>query len=52
MEDFFGSDAIGLIIMLLIFGIIISFITSEGKEETGFKKIGIDFGKLFGGEKR
>jgi len=49
-ESFFGSDAIAIIIMLLIFGIIISFITHEGKtEELGImKRAGIDFGKLFG----
>ena len=49
-EGFFGSDAIAIIIMLLIFGVIISFITHEGTtEELGtLKRVGIDFGKIFG----
>lgn len=52
-ENFFGSDAIAIIVMLLIFGIMISFITgAESKEEIGtMKRFGLDFGKLFGGNK-
>ena len=52
-ENFFGHDAIAIIIMLLIFGIIISFITSaDSKEDVStLRRFGVDFGKLFGGNK-
>jgi hypothetical protein len=52
-EGFFGSDAVAIIIMLLVFGVIISFVTGEGsKEELGtMKRFGMDFGKIFGGNK-
>lgn len=52
-ENFFGSDAVAIIVMLLIFGIIISFITSaDTKEDVGtLRRFGLDFGKLFGGKK-
>ncbi|MBU0614785.1 MAG: hypothetical protein KJ601_01725 [Nanoarchaeota archaeon] len=52
-EGFFGSDAVAIIIMLLVFGVIISFVTGEGtKEELGtMKRFGVDFGKIFGGGK-
>ncbi len=52
-ESFFGSDAIAIIVMLLIFGIIISFITgADQQEEMGImKRAGFDFGKLFPGGK-
>jgi len=50
----FSSDAIAVVIMLLVFGIIISFITGSGKEEdlSTLKRIGIDFPKVFGGGKK
>jgi len=50
-EGFFGSDAIAIIVMLLIFGIIISFITgADQQEEMGImKRAGFDFGKIFPG---
>ena len=50
IEDFFGHDAIAIVIMILVFGIIIAFITGEGKgEKTGaLQRLGINFGELFG----
>jgi hypothetical protein len=52
-EKFFGSDAIAIIIMLLVFGIIISFITSADTKEdvSTLNRFGLDFKKLFGGGK-
>ena len=49
-EGFFGSDAIAIIVMLLIFGIIISFITSADTKEdvSTMRRFGVDFNKLFG----
>ena len=52
LADFFGEDAIAIIIMLLVFGIIIAFITGDSGEaeaRTSMKRMGVDFGKLFGG---
>jgi hypothetical protein len=53
LEQFFGQDAIAVVIMILIFGIIIAFITSGGKEDkTGaLERLGINFGELFGKSK-
>ncbi|MFH1642805.1 MAG: hypothetical protein ABIC04_07970 [Nanoarchaeota archaeon] len=53
MSGFFGSDTIAIIVMLLIFGIIISFVTGDDKsEELGtMNRFGIDFKKIFGGKK-
>lgn len=49
LEETFGSEAIAIVIMLLVFGILISWITSESKEEKSLlNKVGIDFSKLFG----
>ena len=52
MENYFGSDAIAILIMLLVFGIIISWITGEGEHEKvgAMKRLGFDFGKLFSGK--
>ncbi len=53
LENYFGSDAIAILIMLLVFGIIIAWITGgEGdKEKIGAaKRLGFDFSKLFGGK--
>ena len=52
LGDFFGEDAIAIIIMLLVFGIIIAFITGDSGESearSSMKRMGVDFGKLFGG---
>jgi hypothetical protein len=50
LDDFFGHNAISIVIMLLVFGIIIAFITGEGKEEkTGaLQRLGVNLGELFG----
>ncbi len=50
MVEFFGEDAVAIVVMLLVFGIIIAFITNEGKGEkvTAFQKLGINWNELFG----
>lgn len=51
LEDVFGIEAIALAVMLLVFGIIIAWITSEPKEKedkTILNRLGVDLGKLFG----
>ncbi|MFH1408775.1 MAG: hypothetical protein ABIH34_02620 [Nanoarchaeota archaeon] len=50
-NDIFGQEAIALIIIILVFGIIIGFITSdnEGEERTTFHRLGEDMKKVFGG---
>ena len=50
LEGFFGHEAISIVIMVLIFGIIIAFITGEGKGEKmgAFQRLGINWGELFG----
>lgn len=49
IQNFFGADALSIVIMILVFGIIIAYITSEPKEgpSQGLKKVGIDLDKLF-----
>ena len=48
LEDIFGVEAVAIAVMLLVFGLIIAWITSEPKEELkGLKRIGIDLDKLF-----
>jgi hypothetical protein len=54
LNNTFGSDAIAILIMLLVFGVIISWITGgEGEKEKigAWKRMGVDFSKLFGGGK-
>ncbi len=51
MEDFFGTEAIAILIMLLVFGIIIAWMTADSKERedrTIMNRLGMDFSKLFG----
>lgn len=51
LEDFFGTEGIAIAIMLLVFGIVIAWITSESKEReerTVLNRFGVDFSKLFG----
>lgn len=51
LENFFGTEGIAIFIMILIFGIIIAWITSESKEReerTILNRLGMDFSKLFG----
>ncbi len=48
----FGSDITAVVVMILVFGIIIAFITGgEGKKEdiSALNRVGIDLSKLFGG---
>ena len=48
LEDIFGTEAVAIVIMLLVFGVIVAWITSEPKEEKSWlKRIGIDLDKLF-----
>ena len=48
LEEKFGAEAVAVIIMLLVFGVIIAWITSESKDEKmGLKRFGIDLDKLF-----
>ena len=51
LEDLFGQDIIAVAIMLLVFGIIIAFVTGGGEHEKvgALNRVGIDLGKLFGG---
>ena len=49
LENFFGTEAIAVAVMLLVFGIIIAWVTSEGKGHgAGSGNFGVDFNKLFG----
>jgi len=51
LENIFGTESIAVVIMLLVFGIIIAWITSDSKEaeeKTTMKRMGLDFSKLFG----
>ncbi|MCK5281928.1 MAG: hypothetical protein KAK00_00830 [Nanoarchaeota archaeon] len=50
LENFFGEDAVAIVIMILVFGIIIAFITGEDKGEkvSALQKMGINLGELFG----
>lgn len=51
MENFFGTEGVAVFIMLLVFGIIIAWITSDSKERedrTILNRLGMDFSKLFG----
>lgn len=49
LESFFGEEGIAIAVMLLVFGIIIAWITSEPKAEGKplLKRMGIDLDKLF-----
>src|SRR3989338_3693222 len=49
IQNFFGADSLSIVILILLFGIIIAYITSEPKEgpSQGLKKAGIDLDKLF-----
>ena len=53
IDGFFGSDAMAIFVMLLVFGVIISFITGgDTTEELGtLRRAGVDFGRIFGGKK-
>ena len=54
MDSYFGSDAIAIIIMLLMFGVIIAFITGESgerKERVGIGRMLDGLKDAFGGKK-
>ena len=54
LERVLGEEAIAIAIMFLVFGLIIAWITSDSKERedrTLINRVGVDFGKLFGGGK-
>ena len=51
LTDFFGTEGTAVFIMIVTFGIIIAWITSESKERedrTVLNRLGMDFSKLFG----
>ena len=51
LEQFFGTDGIAIMIMLLVFGIIIAWVTHESKDKEDksvMNRLGMDFSKLFG----
>lgn len=51
LENFFGTEGVAIFIMLITFGVIIAWITSDSKEReerTILNRLGIDFSKLFG----
>jgi hypothetical protein len=51
LEGFFGQDVIAVLIMLLVFGIIIAFVTGGGEHEKvgALEKVGLNLKNLFGG---
>ena len=51
MEDFFGTEGIAVAVMLLVFGIIIAWITHDDSHKSTGQSLGVDFSKLFGGGK-
>lgn len=53
LEGTFGSDVISVVIMIVIFGIIIAFVTGGGEREGygAFRRAGINLGELFGGRR-
>ena len=54
LERVLGEEAIAIAVMLVVFGLIIAWITSDSKERgerTLVNRLGVDFGKLFGGGK-
>ena len=51
LENFFGTEGIAIFIMLVMFGLIIAWVTSDSKERedrTIMNRMGMDFSKLFG----
>jgi len=51
LENLFGTDVVAVLIMLLVFGIIIAFVTGGGEHEKvgALEKAGINLKNLFGG---
>ncbi len=55
VNNLFGSDAIAIIIMLVVFGLIIAFVTGgekEREERTNIHRFGEDLRNIFGGGKK
>ena len=51
IEQFFGTESIAVVIMLLVFGIVIAWVTSDSKERedrSTMNRMGMDFKNLFG----
>jgi|SRR3989344_9477854 len=48
LEQFFGAESIAIVIMLLVFGLIIAWITSDSKDHHHPGALNVDFNKLFG----
>ena len=51
LEGIFGSDVVAVLIMILVFGIIIAFVTGGGehdKKAGAMERLGINIGELFG----
>ncbi len=53
LDQVFGSDIVAILIMILVFGIIIAFVTGGGEHEKvgALEKAGINLKNLFGGGK-
>jgi hypothetical protein len=54
LEQFFGEDALAIVIMILVFGIIIAFITHDSEKDRtvgAWNKLGVNFKELFGDKK-
>lgn len=54
ISEFFGDDGVAIVLMILVFGVIIAFITGgEGERERvgAAKRLGFDWSKMFGGGK-
>lgn len=53
LEDLFGTDIVAVVVMLLVFGIIIAFVTGGGSEEKvgAMGRIGSALNDLIGGRK-
>ncbi len=51
LQQFFGTEGVAVFIMIVMFGVIIAWITGESKERedrSTLNRLGMDFGKLFG----
>lgn len=50
LENVFGTEGVAIAVMILIFGVVIAWITKEAKEEDKsiLNRLGVDFSKLFG----
>ena len=54
LDNIFGSDVLAIVIMLLVFGIIIAFVTGGGEAEKAggaLRRFNINLGELFGPRK-